>query len=76
MHDNVGIILVTMNVIDTLMILVHTSVMECKSKVHNDKEDIRVNVLMMECNSKVHSDKEDIGIDVFYVYLHNSKPKL
>ena len=46
-----------MNVIDMLMSLVHISVMECKGKVHSDKEDIGVNVLMMECNSKVHSDK-------------------
>ena len=55
----------TMNGIDTLMILVHISVMECKSKVHSDKEDIGINVLMMECNSKVHSNQEGIGMAVF-----------
>ena len=54
-----------MNVIYMLMSLVHISEMEFKSKVHNDKENIGVNVLMMKCNSKVHSDKEDIGIGVF-----------
>ena len=49
--------------------------MECKSKVHSDKEDIGVNVSMMKCNSKVHGDKEGIGIGVFYGYLHNYKPQ-
>ena len=63
----------TMNVIDTLMSLVHISVMECKGKVHSDKEDIGVNVWMMECNSKIHSDKKHIGIDVFlWTYAHES----